>query len=175
MTDATTVFEIIRDVVTAILLLFSAALSLAAGIGLLRFRSPFYRMHAATKPQILGVMCILLAMALWAKTPSDAMFLVPIAIFQLLTVPVGAHMIGRAIYRGKHAHTEMLYADELEPVVERAEEREERETRAEREARETDEPCGEDFGAEHPGAEHPDDGHEGDASSREQNAGKPGR
>ncbi|MDQ0848594.1 multisubunit Na+/H+ antiporter MnhG subunit [Arthrobacter sp. B3I9] len=41
-------------------------------------------------------------------------------IFQLLTVPVSAHMVGRAGYRTKHLHPELLSADELEAVVQQA-------------------------------------------------------
>jgi multicomponent Na+:H+ antiporter subunit G len=41
-------------------------------------------------------------------------------IFQLLTVPVSAHMVGRAGYRTKHLHRELLTADELEAVVQKA-------------------------------------------------------
>jgi multicomponent Na+:H+ antiporter subunit G len=41
-------------------------------------------------------------------------------IFQLLTVPVSAHMVGRAGYRTKHLHKELLTTDELEAVVQRA-------------------------------------------------------
>ncbi|MCY1243219.1 hypothetical protein D9M72_562250 [compost metagenome] len=38
-------------------------------------------------------------------------------IFQVLTVPVSAHMVGRAGYRTKHLHKELLTTDELEAVV----------------------------------------------------------
>jgi multicomponent Na+:H+ antiporter subunit G len=41
-------------------------------------------------------------------------------LFQLLTVPVSAHMVGRAGYRTKHLHPELLSADELEAVVQKA-------------------------------------------------------
>ncbi len=41
-------------------------------------------------------------------------------IFQLLTVPVSAHMVGRAGYRTKHLHPELLSSDELEAVVQKA-------------------------------------------------------
>jgi multicomponent Na+:H+ antiporter subunit G len=41
-------------------------------------------------------------------------------IFQLLTVPVSAHMVGRSGYRTKHLQKELLSTDELADVVERA-------------------------------------------------------
>jgi multicomponent Na+:H+ antiporter subunit G len=41
-------------------------------------------------------------------------------IFQVLTVPVSAHMVGRAGYRTKHLHRELLTTDELEAVVQKA-------------------------------------------------------
>ena len=37
-----------------------ALLGLAAGIGVLRFPDALSRMHAATKPQVLGVLLLLL-------------------------------------------------------------------------------------------------------------------
>ena len=41
-------------------------------------------------------------------------------LFQLLTAPVSAHMVGRAGYRTKHLKRETLVVDELDQVVARA-------------------------------------------------------
>ncbi|PYI65548.1 sodium:proton antiporter [Arthrobacter livingstonensis] len=105
------------DVLTAICLLGGALMSLAAAIGLLRFPDLMSRMHAATKPQVLGLFLMLAAIGLqlraWPLVPP----LIVAWLFQLLTVPVSAHMVGRAGYRTKHRRPELLSADELNDVV----------------------------------------------------------
>ncbi len=77
-------------------------------------------MHAATKPQVLGLFLLLAAIGLQMRTWWVWPVLVVAWIFQLLTVPVSAHMVGRAGYRTKHLHRELLTADELEAVVQKA-------------------------------------------------------
>ena len=47
-----------------VLILIGALLCLTAAIGLLRFRDVPTRLHAATKPQVLGLLLICLAIAL---------------------------------------------------------------------------------------------------------------
>ena len=108
------------DVIVSILLLGGALMSLAAAIGLMRFPDLMSRMHAASKPQVLGLLLFLMAMAVefrsWVLLP----VLMVCWIFQLLTAPVSAHMVGRAGYRTKHLRPELLAIDELDDVVERA-------------------------------------------------------
>jgi multicomponent Na+:H+ antiporter subunit G len=74
-------------------------LSLAAGIGVLRFPTVLDRMHAATKPQVLGVLLLLVGIALRLRTASDFGMIFLVALFQLTTAPVAAQMVGRAAYR----------------------------------------------------------------------------
>ncbi len=107
----------LTDVVVPILLIGGALMSLAAGIGLVRFPDLLSRMHAATKPQVLGLMLFLVALALetgsWPLIP----LLVLCWFFQLLTSPVSAHMVGRAGYRTRHLRRDLLTIDELDDVV----------------------------------------------------------
>ncbi|MFE4194973.1 monovalent cation/H(+) antiporter subunit G [Paenarthrobacter sp. NPDC056912] len=117
--DATGVDAVI-DTVTAVFLVVGALMSLGAAIGLLRFPDLMSRMHAATKPQVLGLFLMLAAIGLQMRTWWVWPVLVVAWIFQLLTAPVSAHMVGRAAYRTKHGHREMLTKDELEAVVQRA-------------------------------------------------------
>ena len=126
-------FEPVLDVIAAVCLLLGALLSAAAGIGLLRFPDALSRMHAASKPQILGLILVLAAIALTARSWSTVLVLVPVLLFQLLTVPISAHMIGRAGYRTGNFRRELLLVDELEEAVERASiEQSEERRRAER-------------------------------------------
>jgi multicomponent Na+:H+ antiporter subunit G len=110
------------DVVSLVLLILGGVLSVAAGVGLLRFPDPLARMHAATKPQILGVILVLLALALQSQSLSTAVMLVPVLLFQMLTAPISAHMVGRAGYRLRHFLREDLLVDELEEAIDRAHE-----------------------------------------------------
>ncbi len=57
------------------------------------------RLHAATKPQVLGLILICLAIALAMRSWTVVAFLVPIILIQFATAPLSAHMIGRAAYR----------------------------------------------------------------------------
>lgn len=113
----------IADVVSAILIITGAALSLAAAIGLARFPDLMSRLHAASKPQIFGLILVLLAVTIqiprWG--PITTMFL--IVVFQMMTTTVGTHMVGRAGYRTKRLRRSMLYRDELADAVAHAEER----------------------------------------------------
>jgi multicomponent Na+:H+ antiporter subunit G len=108
------------DLSSAVFMVVGAVMSLGAAIGLLRFPDLLSRMHAATKPQVLGLFLLLASIGLQMRTWWVWPALVVAWIFQLLTVPVSAHMVGRAGYRTKHLHRELLTADELEAVVQRA-------------------------------------------------------
>ncbi len=103
----------IADWLGAGCLVAGALLSLAAGIGVLRFPDALSRMHAATKPQVLGVLLLLLGIALRLRTPADLGMILLVAVFQLSTAPVAAQMIGRAAYRSGRLDRGLLDADEL--------------------------------------------------------------
>ncbi len=112
--------DAVIDALTAVFLVLGALMSLTATIGLLRFPDLMSRMHAATKPQVLGLFLLLVAIGLQMRQWWVWPVLVVAWIFQLLTVPVSAHMVGRAGYRTKHLHPELLSVDELEAVVRRS-------------------------------------------------------
>lgn len=112
--------DAVIDAVSAVFMVLGAVMSLGAAIGLLRFPDLMSRMHAATKPQVLGLFLLLCAVGLQLRTWWVWPVLAVAWIFQLLTVPVSAHMVGRAGYRTKHLHPELLSADELEAVVQQA-------------------------------------------------------
>ncbi|MET3922643.1 monovalent cation/H(+) antiporter subunit G [Arthrobacter sp. UYEF20] len=112
--------DTVIDAVSAVFMVVGALMSLGAAVGLLRFPDLMSRMHAATKPQVLGLFLLLCAVGLQMRTWWVWPVLVVAWIFQLLTVPVSAHMVGRAGYRTKHLHPELLSADELEAVVQQA-------------------------------------------------------
>ncbi|WP_285727516.1 monovalent cation/H(+) antiporter subunit G [Psychromicrobium xiongbiense] len=108
------------DLAAAGCLVAGSLLSLAAAIGLLRFPDLLSRMHAATKPQVLGLFLFLLGVALQLRSWALLPILLIAWLFQLLTAPVSAHMVGRAGYRTRHLHKETLSRDDLDAVVEEA-------------------------------------------------------
>ncbi|MDQ1105769.1 monovalent cation/H(+) antiporter subunit G [Nocardioides zeae] len=112
----------VLDVVAGVLLLAGAVLSLIAAIGLLRFPDLLTRMHSATKPQVLGLLLVVLGLALRLREPSAIAILLLVAVFQMVTAPVASHMAGRASYRADQVRKDLLVADELSDALPRLEE-----------------------------------------------------
>lgn len=121
--------DVLLDTLAVTFLLVGALFSIAAGIGLIRFPDVLARMHAATKPQVFGLMLVLGAIALAERSWAVLLTLLPILLFQMLTAPISAHMIGRAGYRADNIAEEHLYVDELDEAIDRAQEAREREER----------------------------------------------
>jgi multicomponent Na+:H+ antiporter subunit G len=82
-----------------VLILGGALWSLIAGIGLLRLPDVLTRMHAATKPQVLGLLMVVSGVALRLRNANDITTLILVGLFQTWTVPVAAHMVARAARR----------------------------------------------------------------------------
>lgn len=87
------------DLAASLLMLAGAFLCLCASIGLVRFGDVLSRMHAATKPQVLGVVLVMLGVGLGLRSGFDIGMLVLVAFFQLVTTPVASHMMSRAALR----------------------------------------------------------------------------
>jgi multicomponent Na+:H+ antiporter subunit G len=111
--DAATALDAGLNVASLILILIGAVLCLTAAIGLLRFRDVPTRLHAATKPQVLGLILICLAVALSLRSWPVVAFLLPIVLIQLATAPLSAHMVGRQAYRNGTIDHTALHVDEL--------------------------------------------------------------
>lgn len=90
----------IADDAGDVLILGGAIWSLLGGIGMLRFPDVLSRMHAATKPQVLGLLMMLIGVGLRLRNADDVTTLILVALFQTWTVPVAAHMVARAARRG---------------------------------------------------------------------------
>ncbi|WP_456284179.1 monovalent cation/H(+) antiporter subunit G [Microbacterium sp. JZ101] len=103
----------ILDTTALVLVLLGALLCLTAAIGLLRFRDVPSRLHAATKPQVLGLLLIAIAAALSLRSWAAVAMLVPIVVIQMATAPLSAHMVGRQAYRNRTIDEESLFVDEL--------------------------------------------------------------
>lgn len=110
----------VAEVAGALLLLLGALLCLAAATGLIRFPDVLTRMHAATKPQTLGLLCAAGGLALSLREPRALGVLFLVAALQLLTAPVSAHMVGRTAYRTNQLRHDLLSTDDLADDLSRA-------------------------------------------------------
>lgn len=101
------------DIAGAVALLLGAALAFIGAVGLVRLPDLFARMHAATKPQTLGLLLVLVGLALTERTWDAVATLLIVMGAQALTAPVAAHLLGRAGYRSGVTEEELLHIDEL--------------------------------------------------------------
>lgn len=113
MNDATGLATMLADVVAGVCLLGGAFLTVAAAIGAVRFDSLLSRMHAVTKPQVLGLILLLLGLALRVRSWSAAALLVLVVVFQLATAPVAAHLVSRAGFRTGKVDESALVPNEM--------------------------------------------------------------
>lgn len=104
---------VVLDALASVLFLGGAVLALAAGVGLVRFPDLLSRMHTAAKPQVLGLLLVLLGLGLRLRHEPVVWMLLLVALFQLITSPVAAHMVARAGYRTNKVDSSRLVVDEL--------------------------------------------------------------
>ncbi|MQA87105.1 MAG: Na+/H+ antiporter subunit G [Streptosporangiales bacterium] len=101
------------NVVSAILLLAGACFAALGGLGLVRFPDVLTRLHAATKPQVVGLLLILAGVGTRFGDATTAAQLVLVAAFQLITVPITAQTVGRIACRLGELRRDLLLRDEL--------------------------------------------------------------
>ena len=90
---------LILDWCGAILLLSGVFFTLVAGIGLVSMDDAWSRMHAASKPQLLGLLLVCLGIALSQRSAMWTCTALVVLAMQIITAPVGSHLIARAIDR----------------------------------------------------------------------------
>lgn len=106
------------DLFSTICLLGGGTSCLFGAIGLLTFPDVAARLQAATKPQTLGLILILLGSAVHLEL-RYASGLILVGLFQMLTAPVLAQLIGRAAYRARSVRRDTLVSDELGDRIDR--------------------------------------------------------
>lgn len=111
-------FSSVTEFLACILMLIGAVLSLLAAIGLFTFPDILSRMHSSAKPQILGLFLMLAGLAIDIGQPVVWGMIVLTFLMQVMTVPVGAHIVGRTTFRAKRVDTSTLLVDELSPASE---------------------------------------------------------
>lgn len=102
----------VTDMACAVLILGGSALSLSAAIGVVRFPDTLSRMHAASKPQVLGLLLVLLGAAIRLRGHADVGMIILTGLFTLITAPVVAQRVGQLAYREQNLH-DNLAVDEI--------------------------------------------------------------
>lgn len=107
--------------IASLFLLAGSLVSVLAGIGLLKFATPYARFHAAGKASPVAFIFVAIGAGIELGWASSALLFVAVAAM-VLTLPVGVHLLFRAVHRvtpGDH-----LTVDELR-IAERLTERNE--------------------------------------------------
>ncbi len=97
-----------------ILMIGGALIALLAGAGLLRFSTPYARFHAAGKASPVALLVTAIGGAI-ELGPGGAAYLLFASAALVLTLPVGVHLLFRAVYRT--SSNEHLVVDELEGAI----------------------------------------------------------
>jgi multicomponent Na+:H+ antiporter subunit G len=103
----------VADLAAAVCIVLGALLALIAAIGVLRLPDLLTRMHAATKPQVLGTVLVMTGVALRLRDPGVVGMLVLVVLLQMATSVVSSHMVGRASFRAGQVRHDLLVVDEL--------------------------------------------------------------
>ncbi|OBF17996.1 monovalent cation/H(+) antiporter subunit G [Mycobacterium sp. ACS4331] len=102
----------ILDIVCAVMVLGGSALALTAAIGVVRFRDTLSRMHSATKPQVLGLLLVLIGAAIRLRGHPDVGMIILTGLFTVITAPVVAQRVGQLAYREQNLK-DQLAVDEM--------------------------------------------------------------
>jgi multicomponent Na+:H+ antiporter subunit G len=89
--------NVVLDIASVAFIALGVAMALIAAIGLHVLPGTTMRMHAATKPATLGVLCCAIGAAMQMDDLSSITKIAVVVAFQFITVPIGAHMLARAI------------------------------------------------------------------------------
>lgn len=101
------------DIVAAVLVLGGSTLALTAAIGIVRFPDTLSRMHAATKPQVLGLLLVLAGAAIRLRGHADVGMAILTGLFTLITAPVVANRVGQLAYREQKIRDDLLTRDDM--------------------------------------------------------------
>ena len=109
------------DIVTAVLVLGGSTLVLTGAIGVVRFPDTLSRMHAATKPQVLGLLLVLAGAAIRLRGNADVGMVILTGLFTLITAPVVGNRVGQLAYREQNIRDDLLTRDEMRDYAENGE------------------------------------------------------
>lgn len=101
----------------AVLMVLGGLLSVSAAVGMVFLPDVAARLQAATKPQVLGLLLVMLGAAPFLSWDSAVVLLALVGIFQLVTAPVLAQLVARSAYRAGAWRRDLLVVDELAEVT----------------------------------------------------------
>ncbi|MEZ5309390.1 MAG: monovalent cation/H(+) antiporter subunit G [Microthrixaceae bacterium] len=107
--------KLLVDVVSGTLMVTASLFVLLAALGLHRFDDVFSRIHAATKSITFGAVLVSVGAAFHMDHVGDIAVLVLAVAFQLLSAPVGSHILARAAY---HSGGELSPATRIDELAE---------------------------------------------------------
>ena len=107
------------SVVAGLFMVVGSLFTMIGGIGVLRFDDLMSRMHAAAKAPTLGLILVAIGGAIEIGTGAAIATLVLVVVLQLLTSPVGTHVLGKASYG--QVDIPLDGVDELREHIERGE------------------------------------------------------
>lgn len=110
----------VPDLIALILMILGALLTLVASVGLQRFPDVLTRMHAASKPQTLGLVLILGGVAIAIGSFAGVAIMVLVVLAQMVTVPVSSTLLARAAFRRGFVSGGSYAVDELSPRLARS-------------------------------------------------------
>ncbi|HMQ26070.1 MAG TPA: monovalent cation/H(+) antiporter subunit G [Acidimicrobiales bacterium] len=98
-----------------LLIVGGALFVLLAGVGVLRLRDVYARMHAATKAPTLGLALIVLGGSLVVAEGRPQALLALAFVF--VTAPCAAHLVGRIAYRAEGVDLDLAERDDLAELM----------------------------------------------------------
>jgi multicomponent Na+:H+ antiporter subunit G len=110
--------------VSSVFVLLGSLVALLASVGLLKFRTPYARFHAAGKASPIAFLLVAIGAA-FEVGPLGAAELGVVAVALLLTLPASTHLLFRATHRtttSEHLHTDALAVAEAEQAASEARE-----------------------------------------------------
>jgi multicomponent Na+:H+ antiporter subunit G len=94
------------DWLISILLVAGAFFVMVAGIGILRFKDIFSRLHATTKATSFGVLLLILALVLFHQDFVITLKAFIVIVFIYLTAPLAAHTISKSFNKDNDESTD---------------------------------------------------------------------
>jgi multicomponent Na+:H+ antiporter subunit G len=102
-----------QNILILIFLILGTIFIFIASIGLIKMPDVYLRMSASTIAATFGVSSMLISVAIYFGTTGMAFHVAGVIVFLILTVPVGAHMIGRASHINKLPMWDKTFRDDM--------------------------------------------------------------
>lgn len=99
-------------IIGGICIAVGSLLGFVAAVGLVRLPDALNRMHAASKPQSLGIVIVCIGLGLILREPAAWSMLALVGFMQLMTTPTASQMISRSAYRTGQYRKEIQVIDE---------------------------------------------------------------